>query len=86
MACNCATTEQLNELYRKYGEKRAEKKSFSDSAKNILYKIGIVLCLIPATPLLFIYVFYKAWGTDNHRINVMKFLRIKRKEIGTNVG
>ena len=85
MACNCATTEQLNELYRKYGEKKAEKKSFGIRVRNAVYKVGVAICLIPIVPMIILYAFYKAWGTDDHYISVAKIFKFKRKEIGANV-
>lgn len=87
MACNCATTEQLNALYRKYGEKKdVSNLTFGQKVKNVIYKIGIGICMIPIIPAIIIYLFYKTWGTDDHRINVKKFFNLKGREIGANVG
>ena len=86
MACNCATAEQLNELYKRYGEKKAEKKSFGLKLRLAIQKICIVFCLIFIAPVIVGYVVCKSLFTKNHKINVMDFLGIHKKEIGTNVG
>lgn len=88
MACNCASQEQLNELYRRYGEKMDIKASESVKfrIKNTLIRIGVAICLIPIIPVIFLYVLYKAFGDDNHQISVKKFFKIKEKNIATNVG
>ena len=85
MACNCATSKQIEELYKKYGEKRGDgEKKFS--FKNLLMKVGVYACLIVLTPLIVVYVLYKVWGSDNHNIDVRRFFNMKFREIGTNVG
>lgn len=84
MACNCATTQQIEELYKKYGEKRETQKKFS--FKNAFMKLGVGACLIVLTPLIVLYVLYKVWGSDNHKIDVRKFFNMKFREVGTNVG
>lgn len=87
MACNCATKEQLDELYRKYGEKKAENESKSRlKFKTIIKKIGIIACLIVITPFLFAFVIYKAFGNGNHKISVRKFFNLHEKQLGSNVG
>ena len=84
MACNCATTQQIEELYKKYGEKRETQKKFS--FKNAFMKFGVGACLIVLTPLIVLYVLYKVRGSDNHKIDVRKFFNMKFREVGTNVG
>lgn len=86
MACNCATTEQLNALYKKYGEKKGEKLPFWQQVRVNAQKVGVAFCLIFITPAIVLYVFYKAFGSDDHRINMKKFFNLKHKQLGTNVG
>lgn len=88
MACNCATKEQIDELYKKFGEKKnvTKKEGFKFKVKKILTNIGIVLCCIVLTPLIVIYVLYKAFGDDNHKISVTKFFNLKNIQVGSNVG
>ena len=47
MACNCATKEQIDALYKKYGERRKVNKgdTFNVKAKKILTNIGVTLCM-----------------------------------------
>lgn len=80
MACNCATSEQINELYKKYGDKRIqENKRWQQKVKSAAMQVGVVLAMIPITPFLFIYVFYKAFCDEDHRISLTKFFRLDKK-------
>ena len=87
MACNCATTEQIDALYKKYSE-RSDKSgvTFWQKVKNFFTKIGIAFCMIFIAPYIFFYVLYKAFGSKDHKIDITKFLNIKHKPIGANVG
>ena len=82
MACNCATDEQIKELYRRYGERRKPKKtdSFKARAKYYLYTAGVYVCMVPIAPLLVLYVLYKALYTDDKKIDVVKFFRLDKKK------
>ena len=82
MACNCATSEQINELYRRYGSKRDRKakKNFKQRLKDIAMYTGVVIALIPIVPCLFLYVLYKGFFDDDHSINLMKFFRLDKKK------
>lgn len=88
MACNCATKEQIDELYRKFGEKKetSKKETFKFKLKKTISTIGIIICCILITPFIFLYVFYKAFGDDDHRISVTKFFNLKKIQKGSNVG
>lgn len=86
MACNCATTEQINALYKKYGEKKAEGLSSGQKIRTLLQKIGVGFCLIFIVPFIICYVIYKAFGSNDRRISVKKFFRLKNKELATHVG
>ena len=79
MACNCATNEQIKELYRRYGNKEERRKlSTSQKIKYYAQYTGIVLVMIPIVPVLFLYVLYKAICDDNHRISLKNFFGINR--------
>lgn len=84
MACNCATKEQIDELYRQFGEKKIKTKKVS--FKAVLRYAAVVLCLIPIIPVLFIYVYYKAFCSDDGRISMVKFFHLKEDKAITNVG
>ena len=83
MACNCATKEQIDALYRKYGEKKVTAKNATLKAKlkNAAVKVGVVICLIPILPALFLYVTYKAFFDDDKRINMTKFFRLDNNKM-----
>lgn len=84
MACNCATTEQINELYRQFGEKQEKLKKFS--FKALMRKIAVILCIIPLLPFMILYVYYKAFCSDDNKISIVKFFNLKPKNSLTNVG
>lgn len=79
MACNCATKEQIDALYKKYGDRNKIEKNdtFKVKAKKVLLHIGIYLCMIPIVPFLALYVLYKGLFDDNKRISMRKFFRLK---------
>jgi len=84
MACNCATTQQINELYRRYGEKRAEnrrKRTFWQWVKYVIMYTGVVIAMIPIAPALFLYVLYKAFFADDKKISLRKFFRLGNKNV-----
>ena len=84
MGCNCTTTEQINELYRRFGEKQEKRKK--RSINDFLKKTALILCLILIIPFLVLFVFYKAFCDDDNRISIRKFFRFKNPNIETNVG
>ena len=79
MACNCATNKQINELYRRYGNKE-ERSKFTASQKIAYYaqRAAIVLAMVPIVPFLFLYVLYKGICDDEHKISLKKFFGINR--------
>ena len=84
MSCNCATTEQINELYRQFGEKRKKAKKFS--LKTVTKRVLIAVCTILLVPVIFIYAYYKAFCSDDNKISVNKFFNLKPQNQLTNVG
>ena len=83
MACNCATKEQIDALYKKYGEKRRINKSdtFKAKAKKIATTVGVGICMIPILPALVLFVIYKGFFDDDKRISVTKFFRLDKKKM-----
>ncbi len=81
MACNCATKEQINELYRRYGRRKDGDRKLTpkEKVKNAVVYAGIVLALIPILPVLFLFVLYKALISKDHRISMTKFFRLDKK-------
>lgn len=83
MACNCATDEQIKELYRRYGErsKLSPDAKFKDKAKKALVATGVFICMVPITLLfLFPYVLYKALYSEDRKIDVVKFFRLNKNK------
>ena len=79
MACNCATGRQLDELFRKYGDKSdIRKMPPKERGKYLLKKTGAALMMIVITPLLFFYVLYKSGSKDN-RISLKRFFDLKER-------
>lgn len=84
MGCNCATTEQINELYRRFGEKRDQRKNFS--LKYIFQKTLLVICMVFITPIIIFYVLGMGIYSKDRRISVRKFFNLKNHNMLTNVG
>lgn len=84
MACNCATKEELNKLYKAYGEKSKlpEKPKFADYIRyycgNGLAYLLMVLCF----PLLILYVFALLFWREDYKIHVsdIDFIKIFNKK------
>lgn len=83
MACNCATKEQIDALYKKYGERQKVNKtdSFKVKAKKIAVTIGVGICLIPIFPALLLYVIYKGFFDDDKRISMAKLFRLNKDKM-----
>jgi hypothetical protein len=79
MACNCITEKQLDELFKKYGEKVDLKKmSTPEKVKYFITKTGAILMMIVITPMLFCYVLYKSFSKDK-KISLKKFFNLKER-------
>lgn len=85
MGCNCATQEQLKELYDKYGAEKNKKVGGKIGFRRKVQKVAVFLTMIVVTPFLLIYVFTRAFD-DDKRIDIQKFFRLKNNVINTNVG
>lgn len=83
MSCNCATKEQIDALYKKYGERRRIKKTdtFKVKAKKVFTTIGVMICMIPIFPALVLFVIYKAFFDDDKRISMTKFFRLDKQKV-----
>jgi len=82
MACNCATSEQIKELYARYGDKKNVKNlSFSQKLKYYAQYALVYIIMIPIVPLLALYVIYKGLFDDDHKISVRKFFNIKQNVV-----
>lgn len=83
MACNCATKEQIDALYKKYGERNKVNKTdtFKVKAKKIAVTIGVGICMIPIFPVLLLFVIYKAFFDDDKRISMAKFFRLNKDKV-----
>lgn len=84
MGCNCATTKQINELYRRFGEKQNKKKGFDIvffTRKTLTY-----ICAALVTPFIALFVIGKAMFSTDRKISVRKFFNLKPHNVITNVG
>ena len=81
MACNCAATEQIEELYRKYGGKRdaGRKQTISFKIKRLLTSVGVSLLMIPISIYLVFYVTKK--GIKGEDISISEFFNLKKKNV-----
>lgn len=78
MACNCATEEYINKLYKEFGEKKPSLKNFTVEEKIVFY-IGkfINMAIMSVTmPMLFIYIQYKTAFGDG-KISMKDFFGLK---------
>ena len=79
MACNCATSKQINELYRKYGSKTDKKNlTIKEKIKYYAMRTVVVIMLIPIVPVLILYVLYKGIADDDHKISLRKFFNLNK--------
>lgn len=82
MACNCASSEQIKELYARYGDKRDIKKlSFAGKVKYYAQYTGVAIVMVMLFPVLFLYVLYKGAFDDDHKISFRKFFNIKNSVV-----
>lgn len=82
MACNCASSEQIKELYARYGDKRNVKNlSLSGKLKYYTQYAGVAIVMVILFPVLFLYVLYKGAFDDDHKISFRKFFNIKNNVI-----
>ena len=78
MACNCASSEQIKELYKKYGDNRDVKKmTVSERIKYYAQYAGVYAVMILLIPFIFLYVLYKGAFDDDHKISFKKFFNLK---------
>lgn len=78
MACNCASNEQIKELYRRYGEKKSSPRTTKQKIKYALQYTGVAIAMIFVVPFLILYVLYKGLMDDNHQISLTKFFRLDK--------
>lgn len=82
MACNCASTEQINKLYEKYGSKQDTKKlSFGKKVKYYAQRAAMIFVMLFITPFLLLYVLYKGLFDDNKKISIKKMFKLKNPEL-----
>lgn len=81
MACNCKTNEEIDKLYRAYGEKIQERgKTFKDEVKRVFLFLSSILMWIICIPMMLIYVLFLLFWQDDKKINVqsVNIMRIKK--------
>lgn len=81
MACNCGTQEEIDKLYRAYGEKLANYDDLNlvEKVKWWFFKILTIFAWIIVFPLMLIYLlFFLFWNDPGDRkINVQNFNLLK---------
>jgi len=86
MACNCGTKEEIDRVYRIYGEKVAnpDMDTLSDRLKHYFYVVFTILSWIVIFPFMTIYLllflFWREPGDRN--INVQNFNLLKIFHLG----
>ena len=83
MGCNCATVEQLDELYRVYGEKTQAKKpvGFWKNTVFVLRQTLLILLAIPATVFLALFLIWTLFWNKKPVVNVQKIHLLKLLKI-----
>lgn len=86
MACNCAANDQLEKLYKEFGQKRdlAKGEGFLFRIKNFFTTIGVALCVIILLPYIVFYVFRHGVFGD-HKISFSHFFGFRNKIVKENV-
>ena len=82
MACNCVTSQQLDQLYRAFGQKRKtdENLTLMQKVKSTFMRIGLYLMMLVIIPILIIYVVYVSYFGDG-KISLTKFFNLKGRSI-----
>ena len=82
MACNCATQEQLNELYKRYGREVDPdvKTTLGFRVRKFINNIFLYLLLIVVVPIIFCYVLGKGLFTKDKQISLKKFFRLDNND------
>lgn len=78
MACNCATEEYINNLYKEMGTKKPTTSNLTVEEKVVFYisKFLSMVVMSIAMPMLFIYIAYVTAFKDG-KISVTKFFGLK---------
>lgn len=87
MACNCATNEQLEKLYKEFGHevdvpKDAELKF---RLKNAITKVGVSIAIVFLLPYLFFYVIKEGIFGDG-KVSLAEFFGFRKKIVKEDVG
>lgn len=83
MACNCASSEQIKLLYKKYGNKKDEIKKLptKEKIKHYTQYASVAVAMIVISPFLILYVLYKGLFDDNKKISMRKFFNLKANSV-----
>lgn len=80
MSCNCGTTEQIQKLYDDFGiDRKKERKTTSQWIEWLIQGFFLVLCMIPITIYLFIYILNKKIKGED--ISISKFFKLKKENM-----
>lgn len=82
MACNCATNEQLNEIYKKFGTKIRVSKSDSLAfrVKAFMTNTFALTTLITTAPILVFYITFN-YARGNNKISLADFFGLRKETI-----
>ena len=79
MACNCANSEQIDLLYKRYGYKTDKNKLSTREKVRYYFNYAMAaIALIVLFPVILLYVLYKGICDDDHKISMKKFFNIKQ--------
>lgn len=82
MACNCASKEQIEELFKIYGQKKDTPKGDITwfRIKKTLMEFGVKVCLVLLAPIVFMYIVYKFFSKNN-KISIATLFNLKNRNI-----
>lgn len=79
MACNCATSEQLNEIYKKFGTrvKPTGNEKLSFRVKNFFVNSFALTTLVTSAPLVLLQISY-SYSRGKNQISLTDFFGLSR--------
>lgn len=78
MACNCASSEEINKLYEKYGAER--KRNKNNTFSHTVRKIGVWGAMVIIMPFLFLYIIGRVIFEKEPKISFRKFFNLDGKQ------
>ena len=75
MACNCGTKEEIDKLYKAYGDKlhNTDNLSLWDKIRKAWYTFLTILTWCLVLPFMFVFILVFLFWSEDRKINVQKF-------------